>query len=570
MDGEIAERVRESRAALAEVFRNPSLRRINIALAGSVMGDWAYAVGVSVYAYGQGGPTAVGVYGVARYVSMALVTPFSSMLADRLDRKHVMVAADAARVVLVALAALVIAADGPAMVVYGLGILTSLAGTAFRPAQMALLPHLATHPEELTAANVASSTIESIGFFAGPAVAGGLLALAGVDVVFGFNAATFLWSGLLVASLHVPHPATIETATDDGEGEAPAVAAADEEMSPGEGPKSPFAGASAGFREIWANRDLRVLVGLYCAQTVVAGASLVFGVAIAFDMLGMSESSVGLLDAMVGVGGLLGGFLALMLATRGRLAVNFGVGVLLWAAPLLMVVAWPSLAPVLVVMAVLGLGNSLVDINAFTIMQRLVSDEVMGRVFGALESALIAGMALGSLAMPLLIHTLGLRTGLFVIGSLVSVAALLSIGTLRRIDTIALAPDGIDLIRSVPLFSPLPERSIERLARAAEVVKVTAGEAVFYEGDGGDRFYVIEAGEAEVVLGDDLSTFLSAGDSFGEIALLRDQPRLATVRATTDLTLRAIGRRAFLQVVTGHHETQAQADRLITRMLVGD
>lgn len=569
----MAESIRESRAALADVFRNPGLRRVNLALAGSIMGDWAYAVGVSVYAYAQGGATAVGVFGVARYVSMALVTPFTSMLADRYDRKRVMVAADVARVLLVATAALVIAAHGPAMVVYGLGILTSLAGTAFRPAQMALLPHLATHPEELTAANVASTTIESIGFFAGPAVAGGLLALAGVDIVFGFNAATFLWSALLVASLHVPgHAAEADAVADVGAGdEAEAVGLEGDEEGSSEKPRrSPFSGASAGYREIFANRDLRVLVGLYCAQTVIAGASLVFGVAIAFDMLGMSESSVGVLDAMVGVGGLLGGFIALMLATRGRLAVNFGVGVLLWAAPLLLVVAWPSLAPVLVVMAVLGVGNSLVDINAFTIMQRLVSDEVMGRVFGALESALIGGMAVGSLAMPLLIHTVGLRTGLFVIGASVSVVALLSIGALRRIDTIALAPEGIDLIRSVPLFSPLPERSIERLARASEVAEVTAGEAVFHEGDNGDRFYVIEAGEAEVELGEHLSTFLGAGDSFGEIALLRDQPRLATVRATTDLTLRAIGRRAFLQVVTGHNETEAQADRMITRLLVGD
>jgi MFS family permease len=564
----MSESIRESRTALAEVFRNPGLRRVNVALAGSIMGDWAYAVGVSVYAYSEGGATAVGVFGVARYVSMALVTPFTSMLADRFDRKRVMVAADAVRVLLVATAALVIAADGPALVVYGLGILTSLAGTAFRPAQMALLPHLATHPEELTAANVASSTIESIGFFAGPAVAGGLLALAGVDIVFGFNAATFLWSGLLVASLHVPgHAAEPAVDVDDL---AEAVPLGEPEGEEEHASRSPFAGASAGFRVILANRDLRVLVGLYCAQTVIAGASLVFGVAIAFDMLGMSESSVGILDAMVGVGGLLGGFLALMLATRGRLAVNFGVGVLLWAAPLLLVVAWPSLAPVLVVMAVLGVGNSLVDINAFTIMQRLVSDEVMGRVFGALESALIGGMAVGSLAMPLLIHTVGLRTGLFVIGASVSVVALLSIGALRRIDTIALAPEGIDLIRSVPLFAPLPERSIERLARAAEVVKVAAGEAVFLEGDGGDRFYVIEEGQAEVELGEGLATFLGPGESFGEIALLRDQPRLATVRAKTDLALRAIDRRAFLQVVTGHTETAAQADRMITRMLVGD
>src|SRR4051794_13749507 len=201
MNVELSERVRESRQAIAEVFRNPALRRINLALAGSVVGDWAYAVGGSVFAYRAGGATAVGVFGVARYTSMSVAAPFMSTLADRIDRKQVMVVADLLRFVLVGVAALVIAAGGPAMVVYVLGILTSVVGTAFRPAQMALLPRLANHPGELTAANVASSTIESIGFFAGPAIAGLLLALTDVPIVFGFNAVTFLWSGVLVATM---------------------------------------------------------------------------------------------------------------------------------------------------------------------------------------------------------------------------------------------------------------------------------------------------------------------------------------------------------------------------------
>jgi len=565
VNSELAERLGESKAAMTEVFRNPGLRKVNVALAGSVMGDWAYAVAVSVYAYRQGGAAAVGIYGVVRYVSMAVAAPFTSVLADRLDRKKVMVGADAIRFVLVAVAGLVIAAEGPAMVVYGLGILTSLAGTAFRPAQAALLPRLANHPAELTAANVASSTIESVGFFAGPAAAGALLALADVSVVFGFNAATFLWSGVLVAALHVPERSSLPASDSEGDERSDP-----EDESAAEPRQGLLTGAAIGFREILASRDLTVLMALYVAQTVVAGASLVFGVAIAFEMLGMSESGVGMLDAMVGVGGLVGGFVALMLATRGRLAVDFGVGVMLWSAPLLIVVAFPSLAPVLVVMAILGLGNSLVDINAFTIMQRLVSDEVMGRVFGAVDSALIAGMALGSLSMPLLMHSVGLRTGLLVIGTSVTVLALASLGALRRIDTIALAPDGLDLIRSTPLFAPLPERSIERLARAAKVVTVSAGETVIRRGEPGDLYYVVESGQAEVLISDELSTIVGPGEGFGEIALLRDVPRQATVLATTDLVLRAIDRRVFLLVVTGHSETAATAEHAISRMLVAD
>jgi MFS family permease len=561
VENELTQRLAESRNALAEVFRNPGLRRINLALAGSIIGDWAYAVGVSVWAYRQGGATAVGVFGVARYVSMAIASPFASMLADHHDRRRVMVISDAIRFALVALAAAAIALDGPAAVVYGAGLVTALVSTAFRPAQMSLLPRLANHPGELTAANVAASTIESVGFFAGPAMAGGLLALTDVEVVFGFNALTFLWSGALVLSLQVPHRSD---ATDEVlDLDAPA---GDEDAEQETGF---LHRASVGFREIFGNRDLLLLTGLYCAQTVIAGASLVFGVAIALDLLEMEESSVGMLDAMVGVGGLVGGFIALVLAPRGRLAVDFGFGVALWSMPLLLIVAFPELAAVLVVMALLGLGNSLVDINAFTIMQRLVPDDVMGRVFGAVESALIAGMALGSLSIPLLINTVGLRSGLLVLGSIVGVLSLLSIARLRTIDTVALAPAGLDLIRQVPLFSPLPERSIERLARSAEVLEVPAGEVVCEKGDAGDLFYVIESGQVEIKITDDLSTIEGPGGSFGEIALLRDVPRQATVIATTDLVLRTIERRVFLAVVTGHEETEAQADRMITRMLVG-
>ena len=553
------ERVGESKAALAEVFRNPGLRKVNLALAGSVAGDWAYAVGVSVFAYSHGGATAVGAFGVARYLSMAAASPFMAVLADHHDRRRVMVVADLVRFALVAIAGVIIAVDGPTMAVYGLGLITSVVATAFRPAQMALLPSLASHPGELTAANVAASTIESVGFFAGPAIAGALLAFTDVAIVFGFNALTFLWSAMLVWTLRAP-----ATTAEDPIAELDAEAGDTDDR-----PHSILHGAGAGFREIRRNRDLSVLLALYCGQTLVAGASLVFGVAIALDLLDLDEASVGLFDAVLGIGGLVGGFLALVLATRGRLALDFGFGVLLWSAPLLLVVAWPTMGPVILMMALMGIGNSLVDINAFTIMQRLVPDEVMGRVFGAVESALIAGMALGATVMPLLINSVGLRTGLFVIGVSVGTLAVLGFAPLRRIDTIALAPEGLALIRSVDLFAPLPERSIERLARSASVVEVAAGETVFHKGDTGDRFYVIESGCAEIILDEGVSTFEEAGGSFGEIALLRDVPRQATVVASTDLVLRAIDRRVFLHVVTGHHETEAHADRLVTRILVG-
>ena len=557
--------LRESRTALAEVFRNRNLRRLNLAFAGSVVGDWAYAIGVSVYAYTRGGATAVGALGVVRFVSMALLAPFTSLMADRFDRKRVMVVADLTRVVLVVAAALVIWRDGPALAVYALAVCTAVAGTAFRPAQAALMPSLANHPGELTAANVAASTIESVGFFAGPAIGGLLMAVSGISAVYLFDAITFVWSAALVVGLH-PVAGT-EPQLDAAEPAVPEPAVAEPTVPLPAQRENPFAGVGDGYREIFRNRDIRLLVGLYCAQTVVAGASLVFGVAIALDLLKMGESGVGVINSAVGVGGLIGGFVALLLSQRGKLARDFGLGVILWAAPLLLIAAWPTLASALIAMAIIGLANSVVDVNAFTILQRLVPDAVMGRVFGAMESAIVGGMGLGALLMPLLINTIGLRGGLVVIGAAVTSVVLLGIGGLRRIDHVALAPAGLELLRGVAILGVLPENVLERLARGSKTVTVPSGQAVFREGDGGDLYYVIESGTVDVTIRGAYVRTLSAGDSFGEIALLRDMPRTATVTATSDLVTRAVDRDQFLPAVTGHGDATDQAEQVVSRLL---
>ena len=285
----LREKIRESSDSMKRVFRNPGLRRVNLAFAGSIIGDWAFGLVISLYAYDQGGATTLGVVGVIRYLTMAVFAPLLATLADRYRRKRVMIGIDLVRAVLVVIVAVVIATDGPAVIVYVFSTATVVFGTAFRPAQAALLPSLAKDPAELTAANVASSTIESVGFFVGPALAGLLLAIANRETVILLNAATFLWSAALIVGLH----------TEDK------VQATEKE------PQSFVAETTAGFRTILADRDLRLLIALFFAQTVVAGASLVFEVAVALRMLDLGQSGVGYLGAMMGVGGIVGGFLAL-------------------------------------------------------------------------------------------------------------------------------------------------------------------------------------------------------------------------------------------------------------------
>ena len=529
--------------SLREVFRNPGLRRIELAFAGSIVGDWAYAVGVAVYAYDQGGPTAVGVLGVIRYVSMAVITPFAAMLGDRYPRRFVMVASDASRAVLVVAAAIVIAGDGSPFIVYALAIATSICGSPFRSAQASLLPDLANSPGELAAANVASSTVESVGFFAGPALAGLLLAVASISTVYVFNAATFVWSAFLVLGIKTAVPTETKTA--------------EPQAAPRE---SFFTEASAGYREIFASRDLRVLIGLYCAQTVVAGASLVFTVSIALDLLDVGRSGLGYLNATLGIGGLIGGFVALVLAQRGHLARDFGIGVIFWSAPLLIVAVWPTVGAAVAVMVLLGLANSVVDVNAYTILQRVAPKESMARVFGAMESAVIGGMALGALLMPALIATIGLRWGLTVIGIGVTTIVLFGTRGLQRIDLTALAPAGLELLRGVSLLALLPEPTLERLARSLVRVEAAPGDVVIREGDSGDRFYVIETGSVEVTKEGRHIAHLGPGDYVGEIALLRDVPRTATVTATSATVFQTLDRAHFIPAVTGVGEFREAAE----------
>jgi MFS family permease len=540
----LRDKIVDAGRSLRSVFANPGLRRLQLAFAGSIVGDWAYAVAVALYAFERGGPTAVGVLGVIRYISLAVITPFASTLGDRYPRRLVMISSDLTRAALIAVAAVLIWTDGPAIAVYALAIVTAICGSPFRSSQASILPQLARDPIEL-----ASSTIESIGFFAGPALAGLLLAVASIPTVYVFNVVTFVWSAALVLGVRVP----------------PREKGAWSEETPER--EGFLAEASAGYRAIFGDRKLRVLIGLYCGQTVVAGASLVFTVAIALDLLEVGRSGLGFIDATLGIGGLVGGFVALVLAQRGHLARDFGIGVILWSAPLLLVAAWPTITATVICMILLGLANSVVDVNAYTILQRITPEGTMARVFGAMESAVIGGMALGALLMPVLINSIGIRWGLVVIGAGVSVLVVLGLGGLHRIDLAIKPPTSLGLLRGVPLLALLPEPILEALARSAIRVEAAPGGAVIREGDPGDLFYIVESGEVEVTKEGRHVATLGAGDYFGEIALLRDVPRTATVTAKSETILQALDRGTFVPAVTGQGEFLEAADTAMTTRL---
>jgi MFS family permease len=539
-------RAKASLRALGAVFSSPSLRRLQLAWVGSILGGWAYLVALGVYAYDQGGAAAVGFVGLIRFIPGAIVAPFAATLVDRYSRVAVMIASDVVRLVLMLGAAAVIASDGPAPVVYALVALTTISGTVFRPAKAALLPSLVASPAELTAANVASSTLESVGTFLGPALGGLLLAVSDPAVVFAVNGATFLWSALLVIGLRgLEQPR-----------ERPPQA-----VAPGEDDEAAD-GILAGIATIVGEPNLRTLVGLYAAQTLVAGALNVLVVVTAFELLDLDEAGVGLLYAAVGVGGLVGGFVALVLSTRGRLARDFAIGLALFGLPLAIVGGLPFAFVAVVALGVLGIGNSIVDVNALTIMQRAVPDAVLGRALGALDGLLIGTLGLGAIVAPVLIDLVGPEAALVVTGAVLPVLALLTRPRLRAIDRASSVPESTELLRGVGLLSALPEPVLERLARDAIPVEVRAGVPVLREGEPGDRFYVVRSGTVSI-----LGRAFGPGEGFGEIALLRDVPRTATALAVTDVGLVALERDSFVAAVTGHAPSAATADTVIAARL---
>ena len=536
-------RVSESFSSLARVFRNPGLRRLELAWLGSTMGHWTYVVGLSVYAYNQGGTTAVGIISVLRLLPAAIASPFLATLADRYRRERVMMGTDLIRAGLMALAAVVIATDGPALVVYAVVILTNLVGVAFRPAQAALLPGLARDPAELSAANVAASTLDAVSTFAGPAIGGIILALWNVQAVFGLNALWFLSSAVLLLGLRAPAPASSPL---DDSGKHPGF----------------LSELSEGLKSVASDRNVSTVTALYTAQAFIAGAMNVLVVLVALELLNAGDAGVGYLSAALGIGGFVGGFAALVLATRGRLAADFGIGVVLFGVPFAVIGVFASYPVALLAFAVVGIGNSVADIAALTLFQRIVPDHVLGRVLGVLEGLLLGAIGLGGLAAPLCISLFGAKASLLAAGILLPAATLLVAGRLAAIDRSTGAPVHTALLRGVPLLGVLPEPVLEFLAAAAVPVAARPGEAIVREGEIGDRFYVIESGEVEI-----LGRTFGPGEAFGEIALLRDIPRTATATAVTDVTLVALERDVFVPAVTGHGPAHATAQELVAARL---
>jgi MFS family permease len=530
--------------AFGRVFANPRVRNVQIAAAGSILGTWAYGVALPVYAYHAGGARAVGLLFFVRFTLAAIAAPWFGVVADRWSRRRLMLTADLVRCAIFAVMTAVAIGGGSAYIVYALAITSTIVSGSYSPAQAALMPSLVESPDELTAANVVGNTMSSVGMFVGPAVGGILLAVSGPAAVFALNGALFIWSAAFL--LMVPRDAPPERT---------------------ERPRF-WPELTEGVQTVLRRPALRVVVGLSTAQTFVDGVTEVLFVVLALSLLHSGNAGLGWLNTALGLGSLAGAGVAAVIATRRRLAGGFTVGLLLGGAAVAATAAVSNLAPALLLLGVVGAASVLVEVNGMTLLQRSADNEVLGRVFGVLESLLLASLALGSIVAPAIVSWLGARGALLAAGLFLPVLLVPFWQKLQRIDAESrIAEEPLKLLRGIEMFSQLPEPVLERLAAGATAISTAQDQVVVARGEVGNHFYAIAAGRAAVELADGSSRELGPGDFFGEIALLRDVPRTATVRALEPLRLYAVQRDEFLAAVTGHAPTLAAAESVVTSRL---
>lgn len=527
----------ESLAALRTALADRDLARLLAAWLSIMAGKWAFLVGNVVIAYDAGGAVAVGVMGLARYLTPTLIAPFSGLPTARWRPDRVLVAVNAVRTAAVAIAALIVATDLPFELLCLAIALEAGVGAFTRPLHMSLLPSVSRTPEELVAANVSSSAAEGLGTFLGPAIAGAMLALSGplaaTLVVFVIYAL-----GLIpIASVHIPP-------VGKGDGSLAAV-------------RAQVVAGIATARDSAGPRLVLIALGM---QTIVRGILVTLTVVASIELLGMGEPGVGGLNAAMGIGGLLGAFVAISLSGRARLFPAFALALAAWGAPIAIIglVGVPVVA--LGAMVLVGCANAVLDVAGFTLAQRTTPNRSRVAFLGLIDSVANGGVAIGGMVAPILLAGLGTQGALVAAGVILPATALILWPFFRRVDeTGTVDLHRVALVRGVPLFAPLSLATIEHIADNLVPVTFGPGDWLMREGEVGDRFVIVESGEVEVLQGGVVLRRLGPGEGVGEIALVHDIPRTASVVAIGDVTGWALDRDAFLTAVTGTTDGRRRA-----------
>lgn len=483
-----------------------------------------------VLSYQRGGPVLLAACSVTMSVLGVLAASEVGHLAERHDLATVLrwtMSLGSAAMVVAAAAAL---AGWTAVVTVGFGSLSVALFSTYRPLQAAALPWLVHTPQELARANVVAVGIENAAALVGPALAGVALFALSAGPAMAACAVFALTAPLPLLGLSVlrPRPARrVATKVRDS--------------------------YAAGLVALWRAVPGGAAFVLSALQTFARGALQVLLVILVLQTFQLADDSVGWLWAAMGVGGLLGALLGAKILRVSRLARGFVIGVVLWGVGLVVLArAGSSPAVAGIGMFVIGVGNALEDASAFTLVARRATRGTAVRALAAIEIVAFTSAALGAVAAPGLTHLTGGGRATLIIGLVVLVVAAGYGLTARRLDHAAAEPDPYaDLLSHVGVFDVLPVAVVEHLASRLECNSYDTGAVVMREGDLADSYHVVASGTALVTVAGAPRPALGPGDGFGEIALLRESPRTATITAAGPLTTYSLERDDFLTAIQG-------------------
>lgn len=520
--------LRDAWLALRAALANPGVRRLEIAWLLGIASDSALFVALLVVVYARAGGVGIGLLGAARMAPAVVGGALSGAGLARWPARSWLVGLSAVRAVGAACLALAIPLGWSTPVLFGLAAITAAAGAPIRPSEATLMPALARSPAELVAANVAWGSVEGLGSFGGPLIAGIVIAIGEPVLVAVVATLGFVASATVLAGLR------FEQAIDAS------------------------ASRQRGLRIADGLRILRrraapawTMSGVFL-QTLTRGLLNSLVVVASVELLGLGDPGVGLLNAAMGIGGLLGGVVAMSLVRSDRLAGGVAAALACWGLPIACIGIAPVAPVALAALAVVGLANAAFDVAAFTIFQRDSANDERGAVFAIFEGAAGAGVVVGSLLGPVLLVAVGERGALIVTGAILPVFATILYLRVGRGTRIGLVDEVvIDLLRRVPAFAELPLTAIERLAASIEPADFDVDATLMRQGEIGDRFLVIESGEIEVFVDGQAIHRLGPGAGIGEIALLRRSPRTATVVARSPVRALGVRADAFCAAIAG-------------------
>lgn len=524
----------------------------------SGIGDWLYIVAIFVVIYREtGDAAAVGLFGAVRLLPYILLSVPAGLVADRFDRRLILLVSDLVRGTVMLVLAWLVANDGPILAVAAFAMVAASGSAFFYPAMGAYLPSLASDERQLGPANSAWASLGNLSFILGPAI-GGILIAAG-DVVFAFllNAASFLVIAAILWSLPPSIPGAKKPSEPEHEPlpEAAEVEAAEAPVpSPDVAPK-PTTPATAPSRRV----PVRPVSGLVVIQFVVGffdGGVQALTIILAVTVLNAGEEANGFLNAAIGVGGLIGAIVSGVLVLRRRLGTPLVAGAFLTSIGAIALGAFPVLGIALVAIGLTAAGSIVLDVVLTTLFQRLVPDELRGRTFGVLMTLNTVSAAVGALVLPVLVVNVGALPALGASGVAIFVASIAGLALLGGTTTRPASPFEATLARAaaLPLFAGVPPARLEAALGHVRPVEVVPGQVVVRQGDAADRFYLIEDGTFTVsqVSGtgsDRVLRQLGPDEVFGEIGLLNEAPRSATVTADTAGVLLEMDGDDFLRLV---------------------